>query len=153
MQLEVERQALQKEKDKASHERLQKIEETLANLKERSVELMTRWQTEKDAITELREIKERGEAVKLEMETAERQADLEKAARIRYGELPALQQRRVDAEARLQQLQKEGALLKEEVMPKKLRILFPAGLPSRFPIYWKAKWKNCCTWKNACICV
>jgi ATP-dependent Clp protease ATP-binding subunit ClpB len=115
MQLEVERQALQKEKDKASHERLQKIEETLANLKERSVELMTRWQTEKDAITELREIKERGEEVKLEMETAERQADLERAARIRYGELPELQQRRVDAEARLQQLQKEGALLKEEV--------------------------------------
>ncbi len=115
MQLEIERQALQKEKDKASHERLTKIEESLANLKERSFELKTRWQTEKQAITELQEIKERSEATKLEMETAERVSDLEKAARIRYGELPELQTRRAAAEARLQQLQKEGALLKEEV--------------------------------------
>jgi ATP-dependent Clp protease ATP-binding subunit ClpB len=115
MQLEIERQALQKEKDKASHERLTKIEESLANLKERSFELKTRWQTEKQAITELQEIKERSEATKLEMETAERASDLEKAARIRYGELPELQTRRAAAEARLQQLQKEGALLKEEV--------------------------------------
>ena len=115
MQLEIERQALQKEKDKASHERLTKIEESLADLKERSIELMTRWQTEKQAITELQEIKERSESIKLEMETAERLSDLEKAARIRYGELPELQTRRAAAEARLQQLQKEGALLKEEV--------------------------------------
>jgi ATP-dependent Clp protease ATP-binding subunit ClpB len=115
MQLEIERQALQKEKDKASHERQKKIEESLANLKERSMELKTRWQTEKEAITELQEIKEKTEAANLEMETAERQSDLEKAARLRYGDLPQLQARRAAAEARLQQLQKEGALLKEEV--------------------------------------
>jgi ATP-dependent Clp protease ATP-binding subunit ClpB len=115
MQLEIERQALQKEKDKASRERLEKIEEALANLKEHSVELTTRWQTEKKLISELQEIKERLESTRLEMENAERQADLEKAARIRYGALPELQKKRTESEARIQQLQKEGALLKEEV--------------------------------------
>ncbi len=116
MQLEVERQALQKEKDKASQERLEKIERELADLRERSRELQARWQTEKDAIKELRDVKEQIEATQNEIDQAERYSDLEKAARLRYGELPALQARMQAAEQRLQQLQSEGgALLKEEV--------------------------------------
>ncbi len=116
MQLEVERQALQKEKDKASQERLEKIERELANLRESSRELQARWQTEKDAISELRSTKEQIEATQNEIDQAERHSDLEKAARLRYGELPALQARMQEAEQRLQQLQAEGgALLKEEV--------------------------------------
>jgi ATP-dependent Clp protease ATP-binding subunit ClpB len=116
MQLEVERQALQKEKDKPSQERLTKIERDLADLRESSRELQTRWQTEKDAISELRQVKEQIENAHTEIEQAERQSQLEKAARLRYGELPQLETRRQEAEQRLQQLQAdEGALLKEEV--------------------------------------
>lgn len=115
MQIEIERQALQKEKDKASAQRLQKLESELANLKERSTQLTTRWQTEKAAITELQKIKEQTEQTQTEMEDAERRNDLEKAARLRYGTLLELQGKRDAAEKRLQQLQKEGALLKEEV--------------------------------------
>jgi ATP-dependent Clp protease ATP-binding subunit ClpB len=115
MQLEIERQALQKEKDKASAERLQKIESELANFRERSNELTTRWQTEKTAIADLQKTKEQTEQTQTEMEDAERRNDLEKAARLRYGTLRELQEKREGAEKRLQQLQKEGALLKEEV--------------------------------------
>ena len=115
MQLEIERQALQKEKDKASVSRLGKIESELANLQEHSTELTTRWQTEKSAIADLQKIKEQIDQTQTEMEDAERRNDLEKAARLRYGTLHELQEKRETAEKRLQQLQKEGALLKEEV--------------------------------------
>ncbi len=115
IQMEIERQALQKEKDKASAERLQKIEVELANLREQSTQLTARWQTEKSAIADLQKIKEQTEQVSLEMEEAERHNDLEKAARLRYGTLREMQEKREAAEKKLQQLQKEGALLKEEV--------------------------------------
>jgi len=120
MQLEIERQALQKEKDKASKERLEKLESDLADLRERSAQLNTRWQTEKQAIAAMRTIKEQIDKAQLEMEEAERKADLEKAARLRYGVLRDLETRRVEAERRLQQLQAEGALLKEEVDPEEI---------------------------------
>ncbi len=115
MQLEIERQALQKEKDKASHERLDKIEQQLADLREKSAELTTRWQTEKDAIAELRSIKEQIDKAQVEMDQAERKADLATAARLRYGTLRELSDKQAEAEKRLQQLQGAGALLKEEV--------------------------------------
>ncbi len=115
MQLEIERQALQKEKDKASQERLEKLEREIANLRERATELHTRWQTEKQAIAELREIKEKIEQTQLEVEQAERTANLEVAARLRYGQLPELENKRMEAEERLKELQNQGALLKEEV--------------------------------------
>lgn len=115
MQLEIEREALQKEKDKASKSRLERIEEDLANLRERSTHLTTRWQTEKKAIAEMRTIKEQIEQTVVEMEQAERQADLEKAARLRYGTLRELETRREAAEKQLKVLNEEGSLLKEEV--------------------------------------
>ncbi|MFZ6020041.1 MAG: ATP-dependent chaperone ClpB [Chloroflexota bacterium] len=115
MQLEIERQALQKEKDKASKERLEKLEQELADLRERAAELHTRWQTEKQAIATLREVKEKIEQANIEMEDAERRNDLEKAARLRYGLLRELEQKLREAENRLKEIQSEGALLKEEV--------------------------------------
>ncbi|MDR3577756.1 MAG: ATP-dependent chaperone ClpB [Anaerolineaceae bacterium] len=115
MQLEIERQALQKEKDRGSSERLAKLEQELANLREQSTEMSTRWQNEKKAISELRNIKEQVEQTEQEMEKAERMADLEKAARLRYGTLRELEARRSAAEKQLQQIQAEGALLKENV--------------------------------------
>jgi ATP-dependent Clp protease ATP-binding subunit ClpB len=115
MQLEIERQALSKEKDKSSKERLKKNEKELADLREQSNQLSTRWQTEKSAIAELRSTKEQLEQVRLEMERAERQNQLEQAARLRYGTLPSLEQRLQEGEQRLKELQAAGALLKEEV--------------------------------------
>ena len=115
MQLEIEREALKKEKDKASKERLQKLEQEIAEWREKSNALTTRWQAEKQAIGELRSLKEKLEQTRLEMERAERNADLEKAARLRYGELRQLEQQIHTAEERLKAMQSEQSLLKEEV--------------------------------------
>ncbi|MGE5462284.1 MAG: ATP-dependent chaperone ClpB [Syntrophothermus sp.] len=115
MQLEIEREALKKEKDKASKERLGKIEQELADLREQSKALSARWQTEKQAISELRALKEKLEQTYLDIERAEREANLEKAARLRYGELRDIEQKISSAEEKLKTLQREGALLKEEV--------------------------------------
>ena len=115
MQLEIERQALQKEKDKASKERLERIEKELADLQERANLLHARWGNEKEAIANLQATKEKIESARLEMERAERSADLEKVARLRYGTLHELEEELVQNEARLKDLQTAGALLKEEV--------------------------------------
>jgi len=115
MQLEIERQALQKEKDKASKERLANIEKDLANLKENASELHTRWQVEKEAIQEIRDLKEKIDQTETQIDQAERQADLEKAARLRYGTLNELQAHLENAEKHLKELQENSPLLKEEV--------------------------------------
>ena len=115
LQLEIERQALQKEKDKASKERLERIEKELADLSERSDELHARWGIEKDAISELQSVKEQIEQTRLGMERAERNNQLEEAARLRYGTLRELENKLAENERRLKEIQAEGALLKEEV--------------------------------------
>jgi ATP-dependent Clp protease ATP-binding subunit ClpB len=115
MQLEIERQALQKEKDKASQERLDRLEKELADLGEHSRQLTARWQSEKEAITALRAVKEQIEQSRLELERAERHNELEKAARLRYGSLRELEGRLVEGEKRLKDLQGDDPLLKEEV--------------------------------------
>ncbi len=115
MQLEIEREALKKEKDPASKERLQKIEQEIANLQEKRAELAARWEAEREAIKQLHSIKEQIEQVNIQIEQAEREANLEEAARLRYGVLRELEQKLQEAELRLKELQKDGALLKEEV--------------------------------------
>jgi ATP-dependent Clp protease ATP-binding subunit ClpB len=115
MQLEIERQALGKEKDKASRERLEKLERELADLRENSRQLTTRWQSEKEAISNLTSIKEQIEQSRLELERAERHNDLEKAARLRYGTLRELESKLTEGEQRLADLQGGDPLLKEEV--------------------------------------
>jgi ATP-dependent Clp protease ATP-binding subunit ClpB len=127
MQLEIERQALSKEKDAASKERLNKIEQDLANLKEESSQLTGRWNIEKSAISELREIKEKIEQTNLEIEQAERVSDLEKAARLRYGTLRELMDKRVAAEKNIKEIQGQTPLLKEEVDAEEI-----AGVVSRW---------------------
>jgi ATP-dependent Clp protease ATP-binding subunit ClpB len=115
MQLEIERQALAKEKDKASKERLERLERDLADLRERSHQLHSRWQTEKEAITALQSVKEQIEQTRLEIERAERAADLEKVARLRYGALRELEGQLAEGEKRIKGLHEDQALLKEEV--------------------------------------
>jgi len=115
MQLEIEREALKKEKDKASKERLKDLEQELANLKEQSMQLTTRWESEKEAIQDVREIREEMEQVSVQIEQAERNADLQRAAELRYGKLRELEGKLAASLDRLEDLQEEGALLKEEV--------------------------------------
>jgi ATP-dependent Clp protease ATP-binding subunit ClpB len=115
MQLEIEREALKREKDKASKERLEKLEKELADLQEASTELHARWTTEKEAIANLQATKEKIEKTRIEIEKAERNSDLETAARLRYGTLSELETQLDELEARLKAIQSEGALLKEEV--------------------------------------
>lgn len=116
LQLEIEREALSKETDKASQERLAKIERDLADLRERSNELSARWQNEKEAISRLQHIKEQIEQTRHEIENAERGNEYEKAARLRYGTLRELETQLAEAEQRITAGQKEGrALLKENV--------------------------------------
>jgi ATP-dependent Clp protease ATP-binding subunit ClpB len=115
LQLEIEREALKKETDKASKERLERLVEELADLKEKSAQLTTRWQNEKEMITSLRQVKKQIEETNLEIEQAERVADLEKVARLRYGTLRDLELKLANAENKLKSVQADGALLKEEV--------------------------------------
>ena len=112
-QLEVEKQALKKEDDPNSRERLAAIDKELAQIRERSDALKARWKQEKELITRVREFKERIEKLKLEEQTEERKGNLERVAQIRYGEL-----RQAEAELRKLNAQMDGKgqrMLKEEV--------------------------------------
>ncbi|HEY3249416.1 MAG TPA: ATP-dependent chaperone ClpB [bacterium] len=115
MQLEIERQALRKEIDAASRDRLEKLEQELAALKDGSDRLRGQWEDEKRAIAGLRETKERIDVARHQIEDAERTADLEAAARLRYGTLRDLQQQLERQEQALAQLHEGQRLLKEEV--------------------------------------
>src|SRR5690606_16676289 len=115
MQLEIEREALKKERDEASRERLQALEQELADLKEQSAELTARWQSERETITEVRNLKEQLDQVRIQIEQAERDYDLQKAAELRYGTMRQLESELAAAEERVRTLQAKGALLKEEV--------------------------------------
>ena len=116
MQLEIEREALKKERDDASRHRLDELEDELANLREEANALTARWQREKDAIEGIRSAKTKIDEAKIELEQAERRADLEAAARLRYGTLPELEGQLKGAEAALKEMRKQGELmLREEV--------------------------------------
>lgn len=114
MQLEIEREALKKEKDKASNERLEKIEKELADLKEEGNSLRSRWEGEKKQLGHLRDLKSKIEEVKFEIEKAERNYDLNKAAELKYGRLIQLENEREELRKKMD---KTGGnkLLKEEV--------------------------------------
>jgi ATP-dependent Clp protease ATP-binding subunit ClpB len=112
MQLEIERQALKKEKDAASKERLAKLETEIANLRAEGDALQARWQLEKQSVQKLREYREQIDQVKVEIEQAERQYDLNKAAELKYGKLRQLQAQLQEAES---VAKGPKQLLKEEV--------------------------------------
>ncbi|MHC1599902.1 MAG: ATP-dependent chaperone ClpB [Candidatus Methanospirareceae archaeon] len=114
-QLEIEEQALKREKDKASKERLEKLRKDLAALKEKGDQLKARWRNEKEIIQKRREIKAKIDQTKLEEQQAERSGDLERVAQIRYGTLVELQKKLNAQNEKLQELQRDQMMLKEEV--------------------------------------
>ncbi len=115
VQSEIEREALKKESDKASKERLAKLEEDLAAMKEKSREMKAHWQNEKDAIQTIRKVKEELEQTSVEGQQAERDGNLARAAELRYGVASELEKRLEDANLKLSGLQTERKMLKEEV--------------------------------------
>lgn len=116
MQLEIEQQALKKETDPASRERLEKIKQDLADLREQSDALKVRWQQEKGIIQKIRDIKERIDQLRIDAERFQRQGDLNKVAEIIYGEIPNLEKELKEEQDRIEELQKDGTgMLKEEV--------------------------------------
>ena len=116
-QLEIEREALRKESDQASKDRLAKLERELADLKESSAGLRSQWQQEKSIIDEIRSKRSRLEQLRTEIERAERAADYAKAAELKYSTVAGLEKEVQAAEERLAQLQRGRKMLTEEVTP------------------------------------
>src|SRR5258708_3406887 len=115
MQFEIERQTLNRESDQASRDRLQKLEKELGEAKEKRAGLQAQWQTEKEGVQRLRNLREAIEQTKVQIEQAERQYDLNKAAELKYGTLLGLDHKLKEEEAKLAQKQGAARLIKEEV--------------------------------------
>ncbi|KEQ54629.1 ATP-dependent Clp protease ATP-binding subunit ClpB [Sphingobium chlorophenolicum] len=113
IQLKIEREALKKETDKASQDRLAALEEDLANLEQQSAELTQRWQAEKDKIAGESKLKEQLDAARVELDQAQRAGDLAKAGELAYGRIPELERKLEEAQNVTQ-----GAMLREEVTPE-----------------------------------
>ncbi len=117
LQLEMERLSLQKENDQASIERLGKLEKELADLKQEQTQFNAQWQSEKEVIDKIRSLKETIDQVNLEIQQAERDYDLNRAAELRYGKLTDLQRQVKENEDQLEEKQTTGkSLLREEVV-------------------------------------
>ena len=114
-QLEIEKEALKKEKDQASQERLEKLDSELNELKHQTDEMTAHWKKEKETISRIGKIKEKLETTRSEAQVAERQGDLTRAAELKYGTLIELEKDLVDENKKLEALQSEQQMLKEEV--------------------------------------
>ncbi|HEX3040790.1 MAG TPA: ATP-dependent chaperone ClpB [Solirubrobacterales bacterium] len=115
-QLEIEREAMKKETDEASKARLAALEEELANLREEASELRTRWQNEKEPIEQINQARARLEELNREVEQAERETDLERAAELKFGEIPELEKEIAAGQARLEEVHAGGGtMLADEV--------------------------------------
>ena len=114
-QSEIEREALKKETDAASKDRLAKLEAEIGDMKDEILGMKAHWQNEKDLIQTIRTIKEQQERLSIEEQQAERKGDLAKVAEIRYGKSSELKNRLKDANEKLAELQKDRKMLKEEV--------------------------------------
>jgi ATP-dependent Clp protease ATP-binding subunit ClpB len=132
MRLEVEELALSREEDAASVERLERLRAELADLREQLSVVTARWQQEKEALTVISEVKEEIDATRTDIDKAERTGDLGRVAELRYGILPALEQRLSDAEQSVSALQGDGMMLNEEVRPDDIAEVISAwtGIPA-----------------------
>jgi ATP-dependent Clp protease ATP-binding subunit ClpB len=127
LQLQVEQQALRRESDRASRERLSGIERELADLTELQASMQQRWENEKQAIARIREVKGQIERARAEADRAEKESALQRAAELRYGRIPELQAQLEQENRRLTEFQRDGAMLKEEVSEQEI-----AGIVSRW---------------------
>ncbi|MBI5764521.1 MAG: ATP-dependent chaperone ClpB [Planctomycetes bacterium] len=121
MQLQIEREALKKEKDEGSRKQLQTVERQLADLNEKNSALTATWENEKGRLAEIKELRQKIDSLKTALDEAQRRGELEKAARIRYGELPQVEGALADRETSLADMHKSGGgLLREEVTAEEI---------------------------------
>ncbi len=118
MQLDIEREALRKERDAESAQRLQNLEKERAELDEQRKTLTLHWEKEKELIGEIRTLSEAIDLMRSQAEEAQRQNNLEKAAELTYGRIPETEKRREEAQKRLAEWQRDLCMLKEEVGPE-----------------------------------
>ncbi len=118
--LEIEREALKKEKDKASRERLDKIEDELADVNETLTAMKSHWSLEREIIAKIRQVKEEIEKAGVEEQQAQRLGDLAKVAEIRYGRIVELEKQLGAENQRLAEIQQERKMLKEEVSEEEI---------------------------------
>jgi len=127
MRMEIEETALKKEKDRASKERLATLRKDLADVKSESDAMKAQWEAEKKAIEEVRSVREKVEEVRLQVDKAEREYDLERVAKLRHGDLPALEGKLVELEKAMSEKNGTSSLLREEVTEEEI-----AGVVSRW---------------------
>jgi len=131
LQLEIEKQALKKESDEDSLEKLNGIERELSDLKEKQGELVSHWQLEKEVIKRIQDINKKIEETKMKVETVERQGKLEEASRLKYGEMPQLMKDYEEQNKKLIDIQGSGALLRQEVTEDEIALVVSrwTGIP------------------------
>ncbi len=129
LQLEVEEKALSKEKDNISEARLEALKKELAECKDRFAEMKAKWEDEKQAIQSEKQLKEKVDSLKAEIEQATNSGDFERAARLRYGELPALEKQL--EKAKTQNAERKGDLLQDEVTEEQINLIISrwTGIP------------------------
>jgi len=115
LKLEIEKESLKREKGKENIRRLKAIDRTLADLKDKSKALQAKWSSEKELIYKIKDFKKKIDEKSWEMETAQRKADLQRVAEIKYGEIPGVKKELSSIEKKLKNLQKNKQLLKEEI--------------------------------------
>ncbi len=120
MQMQIEREALRKETDDATKQRLAELEKTLADLQDEFDALHARWSAEQQSLTDAKSVREAIEEKRTALEQAQREGDLESAARIQYGELPELEAKLAAAEEQFAAQREQGALVEEEVTPEQI---------------------------------
>jgi len=131
IQLEIEKEGLKKEKDKTAKEKLKVIDESIANLSEEVNPLKSHWQREKELIKKIRESKEKIEQGKIDAEKAQRDGDLSRASEFLYGKLPNLTAELEENRKKLDEIQKSGQMLKEEVGAEDIALVISkwTGIP------------------------
>ncbi len=120
MQLEIEEAALKKEKDQKSAERLEKIKKELADLKDKYGSMKMQWENEKNAINNLQKVKEELDDLNYQIQKAEREYDLNKAAELKYGKLPILESKLKEEEEKIKSSKTDSSLLREEVSEEEI---------------------------------
>ena len=130
-QMQIEEQALMKETDEASKERLEALRRDIAAAQEQLDARKAEWQNEKDAIVDVQNIKTELDAAQVEEERAAREGDLSRASELRFATIPALRQKLAEAEQALNERQESGAILKEEVSEEEIAEVVSAwtGIP------------------------
>ena len=143
IQLKIEREALTKESDAASQDRLGNIQEEIANLEESSQSLTQRWEREKAKLGDAQKVKEELDARRTELEQAQRRGDLAKAGELAYGVIPQLEKQISEIESG----EAETAMVEEAVRPDTSRSSCRAGPVFRLIRCWKVSATSCCAWK------